>query len=90
METFSALLSLCAGNSPVTGDFSSQWPVTWSFDVFFHMCLSNGWVNIRNAGDLRRHRVHNDVTVMWKVNKKNNYKEFTLNKINVYKWDPIY
>ena len=30
---FSALLALCAGNSPVTGEFPSQRPVTRSFDV---------------------------------------------------------
>ena len=32
---FSALLALCVGNSPVTGEFPSQRPVTRSFDVFF-------------------------------------------------------
>ena len=48
METFSALLVLCAGNSLVTGEFPSQRPR--SFDVFFHLCLnkrlskqSRGW-----------------------------------------------
>ena len=35
METFSALLAICAGNSPVPGEFPSQRPVTQSFDVFF-------------------------------------------------------
>ena len=35
METFSALLALCAGNSPVTGDFPAQRAVTRKFDVFF-------------------------------------------------------
>ena len=35
MKTFSALLALCAGNSPVTGEFPSCRPVTWSFDVFY-------------------------------------------------------
>ena len=35
METFSALLALCAGNSPVHGEFPAQRPVTRSFDVFF-------------------------------------------------------
>ena len=35
METFSALLAICAGNSPVTGKFPAQRPVTWNFDVFF-------------------------------------------------------
>ena len=39
METFSALLSLCAGNSPVTGEFPAR-PVTRSFDVFFDLRLN--------------------------------------------------
>ena len=39
MEIFSALLVLCARNSPVTGEFSSQRPVTRSFDVFFNLRL---------------------------------------------------
>ena len=39
METFSALLALCAGNSPATGEFPSQRPVTRSFDVFFDLRL---------------------------------------------------
>ena len=39
METFSALLALCAGNSPVPGEFPAQRPVTRSFDVFFDLCL---------------------------------------------------
>ena len=40
METFSALLALCAGNSPVTGEFPSQRPVTRSFDVLFDLRLN--------------------------------------------------
>ena len=39
METFSALLTICAGNSPVTGEFPAQWPVTRTFDVFFDVRL---------------------------------------------------
>ena len=35
METFSALLDICAGNSPVTGEFPTQRPVTWSFEFFY-------------------------------------------------------
>ena len=38
METFSALLAICAGNSPVSGEFPTQRPVTRSFDVFFDLC----------------------------------------------------
>ena len=37
METFSALLVICAGNSPVTSEFPAQRPVTRSFDVFFDL-----------------------------------------------------
>ena len=37
MEIFSALLAICAGNSPVTGEFPTQRPVTWSFDVYFDL-----------------------------------------------------
>ena len=40
METFSALLVLCAGNSPVTGEFPAHRPVTRSFDIFFDLCLN--------------------------------------------------
>ena len=64
METFSALLDLCAGNSPVTGEFPAQMPVTRSFDIFFDLRI-NGWVNNREADDLRRHRAHYDVAAMY-------------------------
>ena len=40
METFSASLAICAGNSPVTGEFSAQRPVARSFDVFFDLRLN--------------------------------------------------
>ena len=40
METFSPLLIICAGNSPVSGEFPAQRPVTWSFDIFFDLCLN--------------------------------------------------
>ena len=35
-----ALLAICAGNSPVTGEFPAQRPVTRSFDVFFDLRLN--------------------------------------------------
>ena len=37
METFSALLAIFAGNSPVPGEFPAQRPVSRSFDVFFDL-----------------------------------------------------
>ena len=48
METFSALLALCVGNLPVSGEFPAQRPVTQSFDVFFDLLKrlskhSRGW-----------------------------------------------
>ena len=64
MKTISALLAICAGNSSATGEFPAQRPVTWGFDVSFDLYPNNGWANIREAGDLRRHRAHYDVIVM--------------------------
>ena len=40
MKTFSSLLTFCAGNSPVPGEFPSQMPVTQSFGVFFDLRLN--------------------------------------------------
>ena len=64
MDTFSAILALFAGNSQVTGEFSTQRPVTRSFDAFFDLRLNKCWVNNREAGDLRPHRAHYGVIVM--------------------------
>ena len=65
METLSALLAICAGNSPASGEFPAQRPVTRSFDFFPLICvLINGWENNREAGDLRRYRTHYDVIVI--------------------------
>ena len=40
METFSALLAICAENSPVTGEFPAQRPMTQNFDVLFDLRLN--------------------------------------------------
>ena len=69
METLSALLAICAGNSPVPGEFPTQRPVTRSFDVYFDLQI-NGWVNNREAGDLRPNRAHYGVIVMGKSPSK--------------------
>ena len=71
MEKFSALLAICAGNSPVTGEFPAQRPVTRSLDVSFDLRLKNSWVNNRKAGDLRRQRANYDVIVMIFVCRRN-------------------
>ena len=49
METFYVLLALCAGNSPVTGEFPAQKPVTRNFDVFFDLRL-NKWLSKQSLG----------------------------------------
>ena len=40
MKTFTALLALCTGNSPVTGEFPPQRPMTQSFYIFFYLRLN--------------------------------------------------
>ena len=54
METFFMFLVLCVGNSPVMQ----------SFDVFFDQHLSKRLSTQCDAGDLRRHYAHCDITVM--------------------------
>ena len=58
MESFCALLAICAGNSSVPG----QWRGALIFTL---ICARiNGWVNNCKAGDLRRSRAHYHVIVM--------------------------
>ena len=62
LETFSALLAICAGISPVTTEFRSQRSVTRSFDGFFYLCLNKrlsreswGWWYETPSESLWRH-----------------------------------
>ena len=69
METFSALLAICVGNSPVpvNSPHKGQWSGAFMFSLIW--VWINAWVNNREAGDLRRRRGHYDVTLMtcmWK------------------------
>ena len=66
METFSALLASCAGNSPVPGEFPAQRPGTRGFDVFFDLHLTKrlskqwwGWWFVTPLCSLWRHRNDN-------------------------------
>ena len=62
MKAFYALLDLCAGYSPVNGEFSAQRPVTRSFEDSFDLCLnqylSKQWIHRwfeTPSSSLRRH-----------------------------------
>ena len=49
--------------SPVNSPHKDQWRAALMFSL---ICIwINGWVNYREAGDLRRHRAHYDVIVMY-------------------------
>ena len=70
METFAALLAICAGNSPVPGEFLAQRPMTRSFDVFFDLRLNKrlskqswGWWFETISRPLWHHRNGNFRTV---------------------------
>ena len=64
METFSALLDVCAGihRSPVNSPHKGQWRGAFMFSLVSSWI--NGWVNKREAGDLRRQCPYYDVIVM--------------------------
>ena len=69
METFSALLALCAGNSPVpvNSPHKGQWRGALMFSLIY--AWINDWVNNRETGDLRRQGGHCDVIVMIQVSR---------------------
>ena len=71
METFYAFLVICARGihrSPINFPHKDQWRRATIFSLIWTWV--NGWVNTREAGDLRRHRAHYDVIVMgiWNAN----------------------
>ena len=82
METFSALLAICAGNSPVPGEFPTQRPVTRSFDVYFDL-RPNKWLSKQSWGwwfetlscSLWRHR--NGCTIIGWRTRSNNRERIT-------------
>ena len=80
METFYALLAICARNSPVPGEFPVQRPVTRSFDVFFDLRPNKqlskqwwGWWFEKSSCPLWRRR--NDISI---------YRESSTWSVNVY------
>ena len=65
-----ALLAFCEGNPPVTIGFPTQRPVMLRFDVLFDLRLNKRLSKNRDAGDLRRHRAHYELTVMYEWNQE--------------------
>ena len=64
MGTFSLLLAICVGNSPVPSEFPYKGQWCWALMFSLICAWINGWVNNGEAGDLRRHRAHYDIIVM--------------------------
>ena len=68
METLSTTCHFCGGIHRSTVNSPSQRPVTRALMISLFLAWTNGRVNNRDAGDLRRHRIHCDVIVMdWKM-----------------------
>ena len=61
---FRVIVPLCRGiyRSPVDSSHKGQWRGALMFSLIY--AWINCWVNNREAGNLRRHRAHYDVTVM--------------------------
>ena len=58
------------GHSLTKASGAGLWCFLWS------ACWTNGWVNNRNAGDLRRYRAHYDVTVIVEPTKRHTVRVF--------------
>ena len=77
METFSMLLAICADRWIPHAKASDS-----EFLVFTLICARiNGWVNNREAGDLRRNRAHYDVIVIGSVQRAT-YNQMSWYQIN--------
>ena len=91
MEAFSALLALCAGNSPVSGELPAQRPVTRSFEVFFDLHLikllskhARGWWFETLSCSLWRHR--NETTFSKTLSSKKIWLCPTENSVLAWYW----
>ena len=58
----SALLAMCARNSPVSSPHKGQWRGALMFSLI--CAWINRWVNDREAGYLKRYRVYYEATVL--------------------------
>ena len=90
METLSALLALCVGNSLVTGEFPAQRPAGQSFDVFFDLRLNKGFS--KQSWDwwfeMLSHSLwcHCNVIFMVLTDRKNKHIPYTKKILRSFRW----
>ena len=77
MEIFSALLALCAGNSPVPVNSTHKGQSRGALMFSLICAWISDWANNREAGDLRRHRGHCDVNEMSNLINNHNHEKYT-------------
>ena len=69
METFSESLAIGAGNSPVTGEFPAQRPVTQGFDIFFDLRLNIQLNKQSHYNDVIMSAMTSQITISEKISK---------------------
>ena len=79
-----------AGNSPapVNSPHKGQWRGSLIFSLIY--AWINDWINNREAGDLRRHRGHYDVIVMYMCNFAPHFHYWYIGYFqwNYFRWKP--
>ena len=83
MKTFSALLAICAGNSPVTDEFPAQRQVTRSFDVFFDLCLNRKRLSKQSWGWW----FETPPRPLWRHSNANTYDYYLMTLLRI--WAPV-
>ena len=94
METFSALLAICAGNSPVPGEFPTQRPVTQSFDVFFDLRLNKRlskqswgwWFEMPSHPLWRHHKVLHTIHHRLEQNSNQRLNSYKTTQTSPHRW----
>ena len=69
--------------SPVNSPHKDQWRGALIFSLIWDWIID--WVNNREAGDLRRHRPHYNVTVMARIQMKTHIRKCQLPRINLHR-----
>ena len=97
METFSALLAICAGNSPVPDEIPAHRPVTRSFDVFFDLrpnkpLSKQRWGLWLETSSCPQWRHHNGITacVCWDMCVPTHPLAMHVNKTNLWEVNTLH